>query len=205
MKKIFFFYTATILLLSCSNTKYPEQSDLNNHLLEYATRNFHFKSREQLNNLLKQDSVQFDDILKLQRKTVKLIDFIDEIQDDMIEVSGGYTETGLYIYPQSNDEIRGLMIDQGVATKLKSQLDSYSATLRSYGLDKSQISIEPKKNPIVKNDPNYQGYSNERLHFENANLIEAISVLHLYRTSILLNESLTINLLLLKEKLTSER
>ncbi len=199
MKKKYLATFVVIICISCNDKSYPEKPDLNNHLLENSTLMFHFHSVKQLENMLSQDSTSFADIIKLRQSTSELIDFIDKVQDQMIEVSGGYNENGLYFNPKARIQIERLMIDEGLATQLKSQLDSYSETLSSYGLDKNQISIEPKKNLILKHDPRYQGFSSERLHFEDVNLIEAISVLQIYRSTILLSEGLTINLMLMKK------
>tara|TARA_R110002012_G_C11489794_1_gene596053 strand:- start:165 stop:647 length:483 start_codon:yes stop_codon:yes gene_type:complete len=156
---------------------------------------------DQLESMLKEDSLLYADILKLRQTTSELIDFIGNVQEHMINASGGYNENGSYFNPQSNEQIERLMIDEGLATKLKSQLDKYSETLRSYGLIESQISFEPMKNPMLKNDPEkrYQGLSFENLHFEDVDIIEATTTLQIYRSTILMKEGLAINLMLMNK------
>ncbi|MEQ9098277.1 MAG: hypothetical protein RIF36_23480 [Imperialibacter sp.] len=197
MKEIAF--ALVVLCFGCGSKEYPEQHDLHNHLLEYSTMTFHHQSIEQLSNLLKQDSVRYSDILELRSSTSELIKFIDDTQDRMIEVSGGYNENGLYFNPHSKEQIETLMIREGLATKLKTQLDDYSDLLKSYGLKQNQISINPQQNPLLKHDPKYNAYSFERLHFEDADLVESISALQMYKSAILLNEGLTINLMLFEK------
>ncbi len=199
MKKTYLYFTAIIFCLSCNDQEYPERYDLNNYLLEYVTQTFHYQSMEQLENLLGQDSSKYADILELRHRTSELLGLLDSVKDQMIEASGGYDINGLYFDPHSTTQINQLMFNDGLATKLNNELDKYTETLSNYGLKRSQISFLPQKNPLLRNDPRFHDISTEQLHFQDVNLVEAIAALQIYRSSILLNEGLTINLLLMNK------
>lgn len=184
-----------VTCLSCTSKKFEyKRIDLNNFLVDISLWDY-AKNFDQL----QLDSTNHSEILALHKSTREVLNFIDNLEQELINTSGGLNENGAYVNPESIEPVQSVIFDKQMGIALKSELDKYSSILKSYGLKSSSLAMDPPKHKFLRHDPYVGNNTFEQLHFENTNLYESIQALKMYTNRILLNESLTINLILLKK------
>ncbi len=194
------FIVFTLLLFTCTDKKYPVTTELNNGLVKETTFKYVNDGITQVINLAKKDSVQYSKIIEVHETTKRLLHFLEQYEETLVNITGGYNENGQYLNPNEKRIVRAYMIQRGAGLELKTKLDAYSKLLASYHQKDWRIAEDPKQSRWLFNQLNHQSLSFEQLHFANTKMIDCITILNNYRMKILLYESLTINLLLMDQK-----
>lgn len=175
--------------------------DLQNHLYNSEVAEHLDSNIEQiLTNIGEKYPQDVHDSAKyLHNETVKVLSFLDNLGEQMIEINGGRNEDYIPINRNQSINLENQFKSNQKDVELIKILKKHEELLKSFGIKYSRIVFESKDLPILKNDPLLKDKNFIELHFGDRNIFEALSSIEYLKTSVLLKESTALTLLTIKE------
>ncbi len=126
------------------------------------------------------------DSTRVSRIRKQLLDYMDLIEDLMIDSSGGVNENGIYINPQDKRPTRLFFLEEGewnhLGVRLEESLRAYRIIL---GGTSESLVLEPRDHAIFKYNPYFKGMAFKELYFQDLTLVEALERLNFIKLDIL--------------------
>lgn len=190
-------------LISCKSK--VENTDSNYHVDQFHTKTFlneiynysQSKELQIINDSIVSHLGKSDTILYYHTITNELINYIDSLRTQIITATGGYS-TNWHRYnglDSTNSEqiITNILASHKNGQAFQNKLRGYDKILRSKGIQQNILAPDGKEDPILR-DPSFTEnpalLPNRfyKLHFNNANLLNALITLTNIRNSILISE-----------------
>ncbi len=139
------------------------------------------------------DKAVLDAAQEVRNRTNAMIAEIDKHRKDLIGLTGGVDETGMYVGAKEEEKVAIHMIGgkkNGVAYDLKNKLNSYASFLKAYNPNMpAKLALDGSEDPLAKNDPQQRRKDFATLNFAQTPLVAALAVLAQKESEILKYEA----------------
>lgn len=123
---------------------------------------------------------------EIRTKTQEMVDYIDELREELVTVSGGVDpETKFYTGAKNEDNVQVLFIGankNGKAYEMKDKIDAYCKYLQSHATKETKedfetFALDAKDDPFFSNIADQKSKDFAQLTFQNTPMVAAMAVM----------------------------
>lgn len=127
---------------------------------------------------------------EVREETDKLINEMDELKAYLIEITGGYTESGNLVGMDNEEKVANHMINEKKALELKDRLNEYSSFIsKATGNNYQPLGLDAAENPVFKDNPNQNKKRFPELYFAQTSMSAALATISQMQTEVISYET----------------